>query len=779
MPSNLLKLKQSLTLRVLGLILAIFFFLFAIALFFAQHFSINAQQAIATQFLQQQVLITKERTESFFEREQKLIEFGLRSGVFQAWMKEPDNQEKQENAIKDLHDVCNVTDCFGWFLIAHGSKKELVFNKVEKFLQESRLEPSDMVWYSPILDSKKDVYIDSSITTDTNVHALFLDYVIRENDKVLGIVGTYEYLEDILSELLQRESPNAINLIVDHEKQIHALDAVSPSEKNGTVFSPFSNNDWASLFSKSLRTTLDQQSKGKSAGNGLYEITVNSEEFLAVFEYIDAVDWYAVSLYPSAKLRDNESLATFMVASLVILILCLTITLLGLNNLVISPLGKLNNAVKSIQQGNYNAKVGDIGLDIIHNLARGIDEMSSKIKEQIESLNISNEQLQFESKKAEDASEAKSRFLSNMSHEIRTPLNGIFGTLQLIQNNQSDVKSKKLVDNALASAKSLLVIINDILDFSKVEANELILEKSPFSFIDILNSVVFDIKTSPSSSNIYINSYVDTNFVDGWLGDSVRTKQVLLNLVSNAAKFTDNGRVSIRVLEKNEQLCFEVSDTGIGMSKEFQGLIFKRFSQADSSTTRRYGGTGLGMTITMNLIKLMQGSIDIESEEGVGTTIKVSLPLEKTQLTSPPNNENQRPQVPNLAKYKILIAEDSEINQAVIESMLATTKASLTIVENGEQAVFKCQENQYDLVLMDIQMPIMDGEEAFTQIKKLDNDIPIAALTANTMDDEVARYKALGFTAHIGKPIIMDLLYRELTKILKYKEKSNGENLNP
>ena len=769
-----MNLKQSLTFHVLGLILAIFISIFAIALYFANQFTISSQQAVTAQYLQQQVLITKERTVSFFEREQKLIEFGLTNGVYQAWMKDPENQTLTHNAVKDIQNTCNVIFCSGWFLITHDTQTELLYNRLKHGVKKRTLTAEDMAWYNPIITSQKEVYIASSTALKVNVRAIFLDYVVREDDRVLGVVGTFERLDDVLGKLLFREDPNAINLIIDEEKKVHVFDAMLAQQKSNRAFIKFANKDWSSLFPESLRIKLDDQDKTKLADNKLFKINVDSEEYLVAFKHIDAVDWFAVSLYPTSELKVKDNLATFVAVSMMILVLFLAITFVGLNIMIISPLNKLNDVVKRIQQGNYNAKGDNKGLDIIKSLANGVDEMSIKINEQIESLNESNKKLQFERKKADDANEAKSRFLSNMSHEIRTPLNGIFGTLQLVQPSLKDEKSQILVEKALFSAKSLLVIINDILDFSKVEANELVLEASAFSFLEILYSVASDVQASKKNQNVSIDFFVDDGFVDGWLGDAVRTKQILLNLVSNAVKFTEQGHVNIRVLNKQVQdapvLCFEVADTGIGMSSEFQQLIFKRFSQADSSTTRKYGGTGLGMAITINLIHMMQGKINIESNVGSGTTITTCLPLQKTELVTSTQAAEQQCETPNFSQYKILIAEDSEINQAVIESMLIPTQASLTIVENGQEAVTEFSADHYDLVLMDIQMPVMDGEEAFLRIRQINADVPIAALTANTMEDDVLRYQALGFNAHIGKPILMETLFKGLVELLNDKD---------
>ncbi|MCF6441049.1 PAS domain S-box protein [Pseudoalteromonas luteoviolacea] len=372
------------------------------------------------------------------------------------------------------------------------------------------------------------------------------------------------------------------------------------------------------------------------------------------------------------------------------------------------------------------------------------------------------ETLEKARKKAEEATKSKSDFLANMSHEIRTPMNAILGGLQLLQNEALDDNLKVLIDNAAYSAKSLLTIINDILDYSKIESNKLELEQAPLSFIEVIESVKYDLDPLVSNKGIEFISIIDDDFSDGWLGDIVRIKQILLNLTSNAVKFTDIGKVTLQVSIKTYKnmpaICVTVIDSGIGMSTEAQKRIFERFAQADSSTTRKYGGTGLGMSITLNLIKMMGGNIDVVSTPNVGTKVQVVLPLKQSSLGDV-ERKTKSISAPDLTGKKLLIAEDNKINQVVIASFLKDTNANLTIVENGKLAIQAVEEGEFDLILMDIHMPEMDGVEAQKHIHSIKNNIPIIALTANVMVEDVKSYLALGFDAHIGKPIDMSNLF--------------------
>lgn len=368
---------------------------------------------------------------------------------------------------------------------------------------------------------------------------------------------------------------------------------------------------------------------------------------------------------------------------------------------------------------------------------------------------------------AENAAQAKSEFLSNMSHEIRTPMNAILGGLQLLRSAKLDEGLGTILDNATYSAKSLLTIINDILDYSKIESNNLELEYAPFSLIEVLDSIKYDLDSQVSNKDIKFIISIDERFIDGWLGDFVRVKQILLNLASNAVKFTNEGQVKVSVgfsdLDQQQALSITVTDTGIGMNEAAQKKIFERFSQADSSTTRQYGGTGLGMSITNSLVMLMQGTIELTSAVNKGTSVRVVLPLKQVEL-APKKDLNQPLSAPDMSGKKILIAEDNKINQIVIQTMLKATRAELTIVENGLLAVEACQTQHFDLVLMDIHMPEMDGIDAQKKINRLNSQLPIIALTANVMANHVSAYLEQGFTSHIGKPIDMQNLFTVLER---------------
>lgn len=386
----------------------------------------------------------------------------------------------------------------------------------------------------------------------------------------------------------------------------------------------------------------------------------------------------------------------------------------------------------------------------------------------IEQINAKNSELEIAKLEADNANKDKSFFLANMSHEIRTPMNGIYGSLQILNKKTVVEEDRMLIEQALFSAKSLLTIINDILDISKMEEGKLEFDIIPFDLIELTKSVISDLSQTSAEQATNISLRYPHND-QKWFGDPVRIRQILLNILSNAVKFTKNGTISVFIENREDHSVYiEIEDSGIGMNEQALSKLFHRFEQADKSTTRKYGGTGLGMAITQELIDLMKGFINVRSTEGQGTCFSVSLPLIKAEAKDFINIKGTQSKqlVPELSNYTILIVEDNKINQMIIKKMLSDTKANLVIVENGLLAVNMFKETEIDLILMDIQMPVMDGITACKIIKEFINCPPIIALTANVMAKEITHYLESGFDAHLGKPLELENLYHILTKEL-------------
>ncbi|MEZ7506513.1 PAS domain S-box protein [Flavobacterium sp. Arc2] len=373
---------------------------------------------------------------------------------------------------------------------------------------------------------------------------------------------------------------------------------------------------------------------------------------------------------------------------------------------------------------------------------------------------------------AENAVKAKQQFLSNMSHEIRTPMNAIIGFTKVVLKTDLTAKQKEYLDAIKMSGDALIVLINDILDLAKVDAGKMSFEKIPFKVKSSISSMLHLFETKIQEKNLKLVKEYDPNIPAVIVGDPIRLHQIILNLVSNAVKFTSTGKITVNVRLIDEDLEnvtieFAVTDTGIGIPEEKIASIFDNFQQASSGTSRIYGGTGLGLAIVKQLVEPQGGSINVISKVGEGTTFSFRLNFQKT--TADAEIETEILEVDKQKKnIKVLVVEDIALNQLLMKTLLDDFGFERDIAENGKIAVDKLQNNSYDIILMDLQMPEMNGFEATEYIRKtMNSDIPIIALTADVTTVDLAKCKAVGMNDYIAKPVDERLLYSKIVSIVR------------
>lgn len=379
-------------------------------------------------------------------------------------------------------------------------------------------------------------------------------------------------------------------------------------------------------------------------------------------------------------------------------------------------------------------------------------------------------QLEQAAQRALEATQAKSEFLANMSHELRTPLAAVISLARLGMRDASKAGlAPGRYPRILEAAEHLLGVVDDVLDFSKMEARKLAIEKAPFELAKVLAASMALVEHAAAAKSLRLETAIDPLLPRWLIGDARRLQQILVNLLGNAVKFTDRGAVTLHARPHPEGIALAVTDTGIGLSQAELARLFSPFTQADGATSRRYGGTGLGLVISQNLAGLMDGRIDVRSQSGHGSTFTLLVPLRAAPEPMPAAGEPLAApagdQTTRLKGLRLLVAEDGELNRFLIEQMLTHEGASVRFANDGQQAVQAVREadGTIDAVLMDIQMPVLDGIAATARIRDFAPSLPIVALTAHALPQERERCLAAGMNGHLTKPLDAD----ELSAVLR------------
>jgi signal transduction histidine kinase/DNA-binding response OmpR family regulator len=494
-------------------------------------------------------------------------------------------------------------------------------------------------------------------------------------------------------------------------------------------------------------------------------------------------------------LDDRTSLNTQMTAfyrvvtiTVVIAFFASLLAMLWLVSLFIMPVNQLLGTIRDItRHRDYRRRAPAAATLEFNQLTDSFNQMISEVEHRGEQLEQANSELEQRVKArtealetalalANEANQAKAEFLAVMSHEVRTPLNGVIGFAELLKLNQLDNDTRETVELLNDSAQALLALLNQILDFSKLDADKIELEQQGIELASFMRSVVETNRAKAERKGLAMQLNLN-DIDDAVMGDALRLRQILNNLIDNAIKFTDKGRVDIDVMTHHSDgegwLSFEVRDTGSGISASKLKQIFSPFAQADSSVTRKYGGTGLGLAICAQLIKLMKGHYGVKSEENQGSLFWFKLPLQRPESPLAVPEQQALPTETTAASgERILLAEDNEINQSVAEGMLRSLGYEVDIVSNGMEAVSRCMQHKYDLILMDYHMPQLGGIDATRQIRDSGEQAPnqrtpIVALTADVQRHVENQFRHAGANDMLLKPFKLEQLSRVVSQWLK------------
>ena len=576
--------------------------------------------------------------------------------------------------------------------------------------------------------------------------------------RYVGAWGTTVMADSYLTQVLHNTPKGATSLIASDKGELVAFPGfTAPQALNRASVSALEKT--YGLAPLVARIHAD----GKASG----VVESPDGKMLVAYGHLEGPQWILLVTFPktSAWSESWSALISNFAGKFLIVAIGAAILFGMVRQLVIRPLRVLGDpdAERAAREAGRDDEIGQLARTLRDERLRG-DEILAGLEERVQARTA----------ELQRANAAKTDFLANMSHELRTPLNGVVAVSDLLAKEQTTDRGRQMAELVRASGRLLEQVLTDILDISRIEAGQLPINRAPFDLAACVATIAALHRASAEAKGLDFIVRVDEGAAGWRLGDDVRISQILSNLLSNAVKFTTEGQVVLDVAHDDDGATrFTVTDTGVGFSADFQAKLFSRFEQADGSITRRFGGSGLGLAISASLAEMMGGAVVATSEPGRGSVFTVTLPLE-TVAAPEASDDTAEAAGHDLTAMKILVAEDHPTNRTVVALILEPFGVELTLVEDGRQAVEAVERETYDLILMDLQMPVLDGLSATREIRALETALglartPIVALSANALPEHIAEARAAGMDEHLAKPIRPDALIALLTRAEELK----------
>ena len=588
------------------------------------------------------------------------------------------------------------------------------------------------------------------------------------NDEYVGAFGSSIELTGFFLDAIRHTLPGASNLVVTGKGELIAYPGF---ETPGTASEATIRNYERKLGVKAVVQAI--KADGRSHG----VVVSPSGRDIVAFGRLSGPDWYLLLTYPKSAVAWSAAKSAswvLLLGSLAAMAQVVLVVAIA-RNTIVHPLRRLAASCEPEAFDTRESDVADIEArdDEIGVLAKALSSEREKVQQVLASL---EDRVHERTAELERANAEKSRFLANMSHELRTPLNGVIAISETLSERQTTPQSRELADLIVSSGRLLEQVLTDILDFSKIEAGQIGLSSEPFAMLSVVHGIAELHRAAAEAKGLELTWSVDATAAGRFLGDQVRLSQVLSNLLSNAVKFTDVGSVKLDVVGQGGAIRFKVTDTGIGFDHEVKQRLFQRFEQADDSIRRRFGGTGLGLAISRSLVEMMGGQIDVESEAGRGSIFSFVIPLERAQ-DAPEEAPRQMSERVDIGGRRVLVAEDHPTNQKVVQLILQSIGIEPVIVENGVLALDALRSERFDVVLMDMQMPELDGLSATAQLRTFERAngltaTPVIMLTANALDEHIAASHEAGADLHLSKPIRAEALIEAIVRAIATNDAS-------